>query len=352
MKPCLGGWGHGDILSCMIWAACRTPQVPRYAGRACPASTTCRGQPGCALARVWPCLALSSLNSFAGYANEVGESFRHVAPRLVAPSYVVAFGYVFADTVDKTWKAHKTGTDGKGLALAAGDTLLWQTAASVLMPGLTINRIVHFSSLLAKSQLKSSPGLQVCPRRALRRCCCLLAAIAAAYCLLLLAAACCGVHTLLLPACLPRTRMRPVCAWWCGAATFVPCTHAAMGPGSPGPPLHPVHCSPHRRLRGQHDEPHVPQVDRLHSPARPSVLHGPGGGHDRKGGGPAAGQLGVRLAAPDRGPTRQRGSGHCTHEGCRGGGAGGACKSASCCCCCCTGRRKAMTSSNEQGDPL
>ena len=33
-----------------------------------------------------------------GYANEVGESFRYVFPRGVIPSYVVAFGYVLADT--------------------------------------------------------------------------------------------------------------------------------------------------------------------------------------------------------------------------------------------------------------
>ena len=30
-----------------------------------------------------------SVVRFAVYANEVGESFRHVVPRLVAPSYVL-----------------------------------------------------------------------------------------------------------------------------------------------------------------------------------------------------------------------------------------------------------------------
>ena len=39
-----------------------------------------------------------------GYANEVGESFRYVFPRLVVPSYAVAFGYVLADTQDKARK--------------------------------------------------------------------------------------------------------------------------------------------------------------------------------------------------------------------------------------------------------
>lgn len=41
----------------------------------------------------------------AGYSNEVGESFRPVVPvKLVRATYGVAFAYVLADTVDKSWK--------------------------------------------------------------------------------------------------------------------------------------------------------------------------------------------------------------------------------------------------------
>jgi len=36
-----------------------------------------------------------------GYANEVGESFHFITPKILLPSYVVAFGYVFADTFSK-----------------------------------------------------------------------------------------------------------------------------------------------------------------------------------------------------------------------------------------------------------
>lgn len=39
-----------------------------------------------------------------GYANELGESFRYMYPRLVTPSYIVAFAYVFSDTQDKALK--------------------------------------------------------------------------------------------------------------------------------------------------------------------------------------------------------------------------------------------------------
>jgi fission process protein 1 len=120
-----------------------------------------------------------SLVRYLGYANEVGESFRPVAPRLVLPSYVVAFGYVAGDTLDKAVKAHRRATDegvparkrAVAVANATVDTLLWQTSvdylsfvwgrarrvilsecwgcawrglqASVVIPGFTINRVVR-----------------------------------------------------------------------------------------------------------------------------------------------------------------------------------------------------------------
>ena len=111
-----------------------------------------------------------TLARYFGYANELGESFRPLVPRLVAPSYGVAFLYVLGDTVDKGSKA-AAGPSNGGVANAAeaadrgqvangassvwdssltrlrvadacGDTLLWQTLASVAIPGLVINRVV------------------------------------------------------------------------------------------------------------------------------------------------------------------------------------------------------------------
>lgn len=38
-----------------------------------------------------------------GYANEVGESFRHIFPRMVGPSYALAFAYTFGDVADKAY---------------------------------------------------------------------------------------------------------------------------------------------------------------------------------------------------------------------------------------------------------
>ncbi|CAM9681118.1 unnamed protein product, partial [Ectocarpus sp. 4 AP-2014] len=113
---------------------------------------------------------------YAGYANEVGESFRNIAPRLVVPSYAVSFAYVCGDTVDKAYKDY---TKGKGM-VAVGktglDVLLWQSLASVAVPGLTINIAVkavsaamasdHAKSLLPKLARKWVPtavGLGIVP---------------------------------------------------------------------------------------------------------------------------------------------------------------------------------------------
>ena len=42
---------------------------------------------------------------FLGYANELGEAFRPLAPAFVRPSYGVASIYVLADTYDKAVRA-------------------------------------------------------------------------------------------------------------------------------------------------------------------------------------------------------------------------------------------------------
>lgn len=92
----------------------------------------------------------SYLLSLAGYANELGESFRPIMPGLVVPSYIVAFGYVLADTHDKYGRAtaRKVGAhivddlailkaisvqaDSTQVAAATADTLIWQTLVSIL----------------------------------------------------------------------------------------------------------------------------------------------------------------------------------------------------------------------------
>ena len=93
---------------------------------------------------------------YLGYANEVGESFRYQFPRIVTPSYVIAFGYCFMDAATtgyNTWTSYdKSSSQSQSnrsreaqTVVATLDTLLWQTFASVMIPGYTINMLVKAS---------------------------------------------------------------------------------------------------------------------------------------------------------------------------------------------------------------
>jgi fission process protein 1 len=92
-----------------------------------------------------------SLLRYAGYANEVGESFRYQFPRLVVPSYIVSFGYCFADAGCTGYHTYNQSASSDhqlyDTARDTVDTLLWQSLASVMIPGATINLIVKASRL-------------------------------------------------------------------------------------------------------------------------------------------------------------------------------------------------------------
>lgn len=134
-----------------------------------------------------------SLIAHTGYANEVGEAFRHMVPlRCVHLSYAISSGYVISHaiaqgitmrrnklkTASKTAHVHQIGSDINNYSLtshnnfsssspatelnnhslvstkslpptaAVLDTLLWQGLASVAIPGLLINRLCAGSRLL------------------------------------------------------------------------------------------------------------------------------------------------------------------------------------------------------------
>ena len=58
-----------------------------------------------------PDIYRDSLLRYLGYANEVGEAFRPLVPvELVYASYVLAIGYILADTVDKGKKGACTSS--------------------------------------------------------------------------------------------------------------------------------------------------------------------------------------------------------------------------------------------------
>lgn len=92
-----------------------------------------------------------------GYTNEVGEAFReHIPVSAVRFTYAVSSTYVLVDTYDKAKKAsekqYKSNAEKKKhVAVVATDTLIWQAFASVIIPGLAINRICAFSNYIFKN---------------------------------------------------------------------------------------------------------------------------------------------------------------------------------------------------------
>ena len=72
---------------------------------------------------------------FLGYANELGESFKPLIPRVAyLGTYGVACAYVAADANDKY---ERDGDVARGV-----DALIWQALASVIVPGFVVNRVV------------------------------------------------------------------------------------------------------------------------------------------------------------------------------------------------------------------
>ena len=104
--------------------------------------------------REWPVRLL-------GYANEVGEAFRPLVPRWVVNiSYATAGSYVLTDAA---WRA-STAPSEQSAAFEAFDTLVWQTLASVVIPGAAINRVVWMVGRLTASRwLPTAIGLGCIP---------------------------------------------------------------------------------------------------------------------------------------------------------------------------------------------
>ncbi len=127
---------------------------------------------------------------FMGYCNEVGESFRYALPSLLVPSYVASYAYgeplapshkrlihllhlphtnasftsytspllclppwallpVLGDVLNTGMKQVKRegGKVSKTAVCVAVDCCIWQTLASVLIPGFVIHQVVNATKL-------------------------------------------------------------------------------------------------------------------------------------------------------------------------------------------------------------
>lgn len=92
---------------------------------------------------------------YLGYANEVGEAFRALVPtRAVWFTYGLACAYVGCDTADKSYTEFNKVSPGdeaerrRRTLSTACDALVWQSLASVVVPGLTINRLCWLTRLM------------------------------------------------------------------------------------------------------------------------------------------------------------------------------------------------------------
>lgn len=107
---------------------------------------------------------------YMGYCNEIGESFRYQFPRFVVPSYILSFGYVGADALTTGYREYCSEDASKDnketkisreyrAGIATFDTLLWQSLASVMIPGLAINVIVKASRFAVARSPLTLPAL-------------------------------------------------------------------------------------------------------------------------------------------------------------------------------------------------
>lgn len=107
---------------------------------------------------------------YTAYSNEIGEAFRPLVPvKWVHASYLAAGAYVAVDTITKTRQAHKIATREQMtdhwsfVRRATLDCLIWQSLASVILPGATIHLIVRMAKGAVYRRFTSSTARMVLP---------------------------------------------------------------------------------------------------------------------------------------------------------------------------------------------
>lgn len=90
---------------------------------------------------------LIAAQRWMAYASEGTEPFRPVASKwFVRSGYALSFIYVAADIGVRTRANYVQNQDTKKASIVFGDTLLFHSMASLIIPAVTIHQIVHLSS--------------------------------------------------------------------------------------------------------------------------------------------------------------------------------------------------------------
>lgn len=103
---------------------------------------------------------------YLGYANEIRKIFSFIPTRGVWFTYGVACAYIGCDVADKSINVvfNQIPTDNleerrrnRIRILSAYDALVWQSLASVVLPGITMNRLRWSTNLLFGKAFKTPP---------------------------------------------------------------------------------------------------------------------------------------------------------------------------------------------------
>lgn len=101
---------------------------------------------------------------YLGYANEIRKSFSSVSTRGVWFTYGVACAYIVCDVADKSINVFFNQIPSGDVderrrtrILTACDAFVWQSLASVVVPGITINRLRWSANLMLKKAFKTPP---------------------------------------------------------------------------------------------------------------------------------------------------------------------------------------------------
>jgi len=81
---------------------------------------------------------------YLAYTSDVGEAFRPVIPtRVVQAAYAISWAYVITDVGIEGYREHNRGGSNTEVSRTVLERAIFQSAASMILPALTIHTTVH-----------------------------------------------------------------------------------------------------------------------------------------------------------------------------------------------------------------